>query len=427
MKVKSYFLLLLFPSVLSANTTEPTIESNQLNADKAFTTRVWTADYLGQYRIPSLSETKHKILLAFIEKRDRQGDQSGNDLALKRSLDEGKTWGSEQLIYAQGNDSINNPTVVVADNNLITIMFNVIPKGYSLFSNLPKGSTIIKVKVMYSSDNGASWTDPIDITDKVVAPDSYLVNVGPGNGVAIANGQFAGRVVMPSYAKYSPGRDISKTYALSIYNDRISEFMVNPGQNLTQQQALELSEFWEIGNTNSRSLANEIAITEYGFNGKLYYLARQYQDKSAGGTTYDSSFNGGFDWQARNKQMSTFPFRTQSGLAKFESADALTNTYVMTTPVGPWRFSKGRTDGRIVATKHNVFDNLSWVGSRYRIITDRFFSNSSATKIFSQYSPQRVGVLYEGNVSKTENKVDFINFSSIDLNYVRSGKSYRRP
>jgi hypothetical protein len=428
MKIKK-FLLSIMVAILSISSFANTIDSNQLDPSDAFTSTVWDAEYLGQYRIPGLAQTKHNILLAFAEKRDYQGDQAGNDLVLRRSLDGGRTWGNEQNIYQLGLDSLNNPTVITTDNNLAAMVFNVYPNGYHMRSSLPVGSNIIKVLVIYSSDNGASWTTPIDITSQVSPQDAYLSNIGPGNGFIVKNGTNAGRAVIASMAKYSSGSSLSDTRAVTVYNDQLNNFAATGGHKVTQAEAITLSQSWTHGDNQSLSRANEISMVEYGDEGKLYYIARIYPDNRTAGFRYDTSTDTGVTWDARNKSATFFPYRTQSGLWRFDNSSDSTVTMVHTTPVGSYDYSKGRTDGRILATKKLVGDSLTWTNTTSRTITNDFMSNTSTTEINDPVYPdqQRVGVLYEGNTSLTENKVLFIKFSSVSLDYVRSGAYYTRP
>ena len=66
-------------------------------------------------RIPSVVVTKQGVVLAFAEGRAADSDQAGNDIILKRSRDEGRTWLPVELIADDGANSLNNPIAVVDD------------------------------------------------------------------------------------------------------------------------------------------------------------------------------------------------------------------------------------------------------------------------------------------------------------------------
>ncbi|MCS5632558.1 MAG: glycoside hydrolase, partial [Pirellulaceae bacterium] len=66
------------------------------------------------YRIPAIIATKQDTLLAFIEARkDSQGDAGNIDLLVKRSADQGETWGPAILVWDDKNNTCGNPAPVV--------------------------------------------------------------------------------------------------------------------------------------------------------------------------------------------------------------------------------------------------------------------------------------------------------------------------
>src|SRR5688500_15369397 len=65
------------------------------------------------FRIPALITTKRGTLLAFAEGRASLRDHAENDIVLKRSTDDGKTWGPLQLVHEDGTNALGNPTAVM--------------------------------------------------------------------------------------------------------------------------------------------------------------------------------------------------------------------------------------------------------------------------------------------------------------------------
>src|SRR5579862_8681226 len=84
-----------------------------------------------QIRIPSVLVSKHGTVLAFAEgRRAETSDQAANKIVLNRSLDGGRTWGKLRVIADRGDDSLNNPCVVVeAKTGRIFLMFQRLPAG----------------------------------------------------------------------------------------------------------------------------------------------------------------------------------------------------------------------------------------------------------------------------------------------------------
>ena len=63
------------------------------------------------FRIPALVVSAKGVVLAFAEARKINcGDDDNIDLVVKRSLDNGKTWGPLQILQDDGTKSVNQPT-----------------------------------------------------------------------------------------------------------------------------------------------------------------------------------------------------------------------------------------------------------------------------------------------------------------------------
>ena len=139
------------------------------------------------YRIPSLLVTSQGTLLAFCEGRKTgRGDHGDLDLVLRRSKHYGETWGPLELVYEEGGDAeitIGNPCPV-EDRATGRIW-------------LPFCRNNDDVLVTYSDDQGATWSEPADITADVKRPDWGWYATGPGVGIQLAAGEHAGRMVIP--------------------------------------------------------------------------------------------------------------------------------------------------------------------------------------------------------------------------------------
>jgi sialidase-1 len=374
----------------------------------------------GIYRIPSLIQAADGTLVAVCEKRDVQGDQSGNELIMRRSMDGGITWTPEVRINDAGNDALNNPTMVTTDNGIIVLMYQKYPSGITP-RNAINGD--VTSYVQYSDDHGANWSQAYDISSRVEPTSVAVTNVGPGNGLTVRNGPEAGRVLMPFSGKFSLGSDFSDKRAYAVYNDQFTQ----ENSVLTDTVITKLNAGWVIGGTNTSSKANEIQMVEIANNGRLYYLARDYPDHDYWNTFYDTSSDGGENWDARNASFSTFPFRTQSGLLRVDkTVDGIAGPHIYhTTPTGPYDMSKGRTYGHIFAAI-NQTAGLTWSNKKSRLITKGFFSNSSLIEVTPKYQGEeaRVGFLYEFNTNTITNKVKRIRYMSLDAAWVNSGTEF---
>jgi len=76
-----------------------------------------------RYRIPALLVTKKGTVLAFAEaRRDSGSDNCDIDIVLKRSGDNGKTWGPEIKVLDQGRVTSGNPCPVVLEHGRILLL-----------------------------------------------------------------------------------------------------------------------------------------------------------------------------------------------------------------------------------------------------------------------------------------------------------------
>lgn len=150
-------------------------------------------------RIPALLCTKDGTLLAFAEGRDKKSDQASNDLVMSRSTDLGRTWSKARVLVAEGDSSVNNPTVVQErDSGRIFLHFHVFPPKSREFDKIapgPKGGT--RMACVTSDDDGVTWSKPIDLNVSLKPDNAVTVAQGPGIGIQLQRGEHAGRLLVP--------------------------------------------------------------------------------------------------------------------------------------------------------------------------------------------------------------------------------------
>src|SRR5437870_13252709 len=122
------------------------------------------------YRIPSLLVTPKGTLLAFCEGRKHgRGDSGDIDLVLKRSHDRGATWQPLQIIADDGPNTVGNPCPVV-DRSTGTIWLPITRNlGQDTERQIEAGTGVgtRTVAILKSTDGGATWSKPLDITAAV--------------------------------------------------------------------------------------------------------------------------------------------------------------------------------------------------------------------------------------------------------------------
>ena len=145
------------------------------------------ADGYHTYRIPALLATPKGTLLAFCEGRKAgRSDHGDIDLVLRRSSDNGKTWGPLEVVHEEGGTrkiTIGNPCPVV-DQATGTIWLPFCRNNNHVF-------------VTQSADDGKTWAAPREITKDVKKPSWTWYATGPGVGIQLRRGPNKGRLVIP--------------------------------------------------------------------------------------------------------------------------------------------------------------------------------------------------------------------------------------
>ena len=245
------------------------------------------------YRIPSLLVTTHGTILAFAEARKNGCADHGNvDLAVKRSTDRGKTWSTMRIIADDGDHTIGNPCPVV-ERNTETIW-------------LPFCRTNKKILIMKSTDDGRTWSEPVDITQQAAKPAWHWFGCGPGHGIQMRNG----RLVIPCWADATPKLgQIQFSYAF--YSD-------------------DAGASWIVGSPLELNTSDECEVVEL-MDGSLYMNARSRQGKKQ--RAYAFSKTGGRAWSPVEFDTTLPEPSCQGSLVRFTDTKRFErNRVVLSTP-----------------------------------------------------------------------------------------------
>lgn len=138
------------------------------------------------YRIPTLTTTKDGTLLAIAEARTASCNDIGDiDLVMKRSTDEGRTWGPMEVIRGSGDPgAYGNPAPVVdAASGRISLLY-----AYSTWAPDAAGNRVRgprELRLAHSTDDGAHWTSEPNPQPQLKGADWAWVSVGPGHGIQL--------------------------------------------------------------------------------------------------------------------------------------------------------------------------------------------------------------------------------------------------
>ena len=157
---------------------------NDQNVPNLFEQVLFTSgqDEYHSYRIPALAVAVDGTLLAFCEGRiESARDDAEIQIVLRRSGDNGSTWGEIQVITSDDGHTVGNPCVVV-DRSTGSVWLAFCKDNDRVF-------------ITESPDNGANWSEPSEITQQVKRPDWIRYGSGPGHGIQTSSG----RMLMPSW------------------------------------------------------------------------------------------------------------------------------------------------------------------------------------------------------------------------------------
>jgi len=161
-------------------------------------------------RIPALVMTKQGSLLAFCEGRvGTASDWADMDMLMRRSTDGGRSWEPIVVVVPrQGAMPTSNATPIVDANGTIHLLYQ---RGYA------------NCYYIKSTDDGKSWTAPVDITYAFDAFKSeynwQVLAPGPGHSVQMTNGRLLVPVWICEPAKLLPHKSHYPSRIATIYSD----------------------------------------------------------------------------------------------------------------------------------------------------------------------------------------------------------------
>jgi sialidase-1 len=167
----------------------------------------------GEYsstRIPALVLTKKGTLLAFAAGRiESASDWADMDLLLRRSEDGGNTWGAIQVVAERaGGKPTDNPTPIVGSDGTIHLLYQR-DYAYAYYTQ--------------STDDGLTWTPPVNITSTFEAfkkdYDWKVLAPGPGHSIQLKNGRLLVPVWLANSDKLKPHRSHRPSRIATIYSD----------------------------------------------------------------------------------------------------------------------------------------------------------------------------------------------------------------
>lgn len=335
------------------------------------------------YRIPAIVMAANGDLLAFAEGRKNSGGDAGDiDIVLKRSTDQGKTWGDMQLVQ----DEFSNPTANVTIGNPAPVVDLLDPIHPGRIW-LPFSRNNSDVFVSYSDDNGLTWSNRAEITATAKSPSWGWYATGPVHGIQLVRGSDAGTLIIPSDHRPTSGGGWGSHVLYSS----------NHGAS------------WQIGAVDTHTAASPIHPNENVavelVDGRIYFNAREQSGADAatravayssnGGRTYDAAFTG--------EPNITTPV-VQNSVIRFAATDMGDSRNILIHS-GP-----GQAASRKDLTIRASFDE----GTTWEMNT-LLDPGPAAYSDLIKLSGERIGVFYEAG-SSLYDEIVFSTFGLSDLN-----------
>ncbi|MCE7011136.1 exo-alpha-sialidase [Kibdelosporangium philippinense] len=341
----------------------------------------------GCFRIPVLSRTSAGTLLAFAEARKSPScaDRGDIDLVVRRSTNDGRTWGPIRVVTSGSPTDPDAPftrgnAVPVVDRetgkiNLITTSNEATPTG----KRVPW--------IQQSSDDGLTWTAPRPLGASFDGTNNGWFATGPAHGIQLTkDGPYKGRLIVGAHQKPNS----TTVLAGVLYSDDHGETW-NASQVPNSFVAGQLS-------------PGEIAVAELP-NGNLYAAARNEVDDAPhrakavstdGGTTMPA-FSTVPSLASPNVQGSVLPlqqtYRTTPG-----------DVLIFSGPSDP----NNREELKI---RYSTDGGTTWAGASNGLVTNE----RSGYSDLAELTGGEIGVVYEGGVTFSADEIRFTRFTPTQL------------
>ena len=322
------------------------------------------------YRIPALIVSAKGTVLAFCEGRKNSGSDTGNiDLLLRRSFDNGKTWAAVQTIADMDEDTIGNPAPVVDRKTGAIILLMTRNPGKINERQIENSVGERTVWITRSTDDGATWSKPQEITTDVKKPEWSWYATGPGNGIQMRSGRLL----------------IACDHTLRANKERHSHLIYSDDQGAT----------WKI-EAIAADMTNESAIAE-AKDGSLVFNMRSYHGKNR--RAVQRSVDGGLTLKPLEMDETLIEPICQASLIS------------MKKPNGKLLFSNPAATTRTRMTvRLSKDDGRTWSASKV------IHEGPAAYSSLAILPDKRVGLLYERGEKRA---YELITFARFDVAWIK--------
>ncbi len=330
------------------------------------------------YRIPAIVKAPNGELLAFAEGRVTDcGDFGDVEIVLRTSTDNGKTWGPNSRAADYGQFQVGNPAPVfdLTDpqypNGRLFLVYNT---GTVSEADVRAGKAVREVWYVASTDNGKTWSEPVNITAQVNRPNKPDMNPAykfyedwrsyantPGHALQLSQGAHKGRIFVAANHSAGPPQPNFRDYrAHGFYSD-------------------DHGKTWQLSNTILYPGGNESTAAETSDGGVLINIRNQSGDVKNRLLTY--SPNGGESWEAVRVAKDLPDPVNQGSMVNYRTADGK-NVLLFSNANSPSKREK-------MTVRVSEDDGKSWSAGK------EVYTGSAAYSDLVVQQNGQIGLLYE--------------------------------
>jgi sialidase-1 len=340
-----------------------------------------TAGY-GCFRIPALVRTGSGALLAFAEGRKSPtcADRGDIDIVMRRSTNDGRTWGPVRLVLA---GSPADPSAPYTRGNPAPVVDGATGRVLLLSTSNPATPGGQRLPwVQHSDDDGRTFSAAAPIAASFDGTHDGWFATGPAHGVQLRGGAHPGRLVVGAHQNVG-----ATAYPGVLYSD-------------------DGGDTWSASAVPSPGVQNpgEISVAELP-DGSVYAAARN--DVSEGDhRAYAISADGGTTMPAFTTLPSLVSPNVQGAVlaprAFYRSVPG--DTLLYTGPSDP-------ATRRVLQVRYSIDGGRTWARAPGGQLTDQRAGYSDLAEL----GGGEIGVLYEGGVSFSADELRFNRFSPAAL------------
>lgn len=302
-KVLSFFVVLLVSLVATT-----AMAQDELTRVPVFTMGENNSQY---YRIPAIVETANGTLVAIADQRGAELGDLPNIISIvaKTSTNGGQTWSSMKTI-AQGSSSAGTTygdAAAVYDEEtgkIITVFVGNENYGGNCVGLWASNSSYpLRLYKSESSDNGATWTTPVDISNDIYngiyGSRSYWIGMfaGSGSAVQLKKGDKAGRLMFVVAARNN-----------STWGGTMSNYAVYSDDN---------GATWQVSSNAACANGDEAKIVELS-NGDLLMSIK---NRNKGYRLMAKSTDQGVTWTAASENATLMDPACNGDVVSYTTAD----------------------------------------------------------------------------------------------------------